>query len=164
MNPRIVNEKLAGAGEAEATLRLLAGVAAPEGLAERVKAGLQASEVGPVRGRVLAWPAGLEMQRGGWLQAAAAAALLLAVAGGGWGVARWVAPEQTTQGFPVAARPALQGGFSAAGAMRRPETLVGPLAPVPALQKKRQTSVGTVRHGKAENKAQPKEGRSSESR
>jgi hypothetical protein len=157
MNSTIVNGKTEGWSEAEATLRLIAGVPVPEGLAERVKAGLKTVEAEPAKARVLAWPARGSMQ-GGWLQGAAAAALLLAVAGGGWGAYRWVAPSPAMQTLPMAARPAMQGGFSAAGAMRRPETLVGPIAPlaVTATPAKKRANATPTKHVKPVVKAGPK--------
>jgi len=71
-----------GRGEAEATLRLIARLPAPEGLEERVRASLRAA---PRRGRILAWPAAFRPESG-WMRAAAAAAIVFVVAGGGWGV------------------------------------------------------------------------------
>jgi hypothetical protein len=155
MNPMIVNEKSESVSEAEATLRLIASLSVPEGLAERMKSGLAAAEPSTARGHVLAWPV---KASGGWLQGAAAAALLLAIAGGGWSAYKWVAPIAALQPVPTAARPAMQGGFSAAGAMRRPETLVGPLAPVPtaANPTKKGASATLAKHGKPTGKAGPK--------
>src|SRR5580704_6423005 len=71
-----------GGGDAEATLRLIARLEAPDGLEDRVHAKLLAA---PRRGRVLAWP-GSFVPAVGWLRAAAAAAIVCVVAGGGWGV------------------------------------------------------------------------------
>jgi len=116
------------AGSAEETLRLIARLPAPEGLEERVKAGLRSA---PTRARVLAWP-GSSPLAGGWLRAAAAAAIVFVVAGGGWGIYSRVQPGQPVRGIagPHVGAP---GGFSEGGAVRRPATLVGPTvtAPVP---------------------------------
>jgi hypothetical protein len=122
MTEKIVNT------EFEATLKLVAAVAAPEGLAERVKARLAADGAVPVRGRLLSWPSPRGM-RAEWLRGAVAAALLAAVAVGGALAYRWVAPVPVAHKAPAIARPAAQSGFSTAGAMRTPKTLVGPLAP-----------------------------------
>ena len=139
MNPRIGK---AEQSEAEATLRLLASLPEPEGLAARMKAGLQAA---PAKGRLLTWPERGGMAAGARLRIAAAAVLALAVVGGGWGAYRWVAPAPEARTAPAVARPAMQSGFSTAGAMRTPQTLVGPAAPMtPNTEKK----TPAARHGK----------------
>jgi hypothetical protein len=112
---------------AEATLRLLARLPAPEGLEERVKAGLRAA---PRRGRVLAWP-GAFSPATGWLRAAAAASIVFVVFGGGWGIYSRVQPGQPARGI-AGPRVAGPGQFSAGDAMRRPQTLVGPTLTNPA--------------------------------
>ena len=110
----------------------------PERLEERVKAGLQLAEK---PGRVLGWPserrAGSQggWMRAGWLRGAAAAAIALVVVGGGWGIYARVEPAQSAK---IGAVPAgkQNGAFSEAGAMRRPQTLVGPtVKPKPAAPK-----------------------------
>jgi hypothetical protein len=121
-----------GGGDAEATLRLIAKLAAPDGLEDRVHARLITA---PRRGRVLAWP-GAVIPAGGWLRAAAAAAIVCVVAGGGWGVYSRVQPGQSAQGIAGthitsqgAGQGAGQGQFSTGDAVRRPSTLNGPAAP-----------------------------------
>jgi hypothetical protein len=120
-----------GAGEApspaEATLRLIARLPAPQGLEERVKAGLRSA---PRSARILAWPGPLPLT-GGWLRAAAAAAIVFVVAGGGWGIYSRVQPGQPARGIagPHAGAP---GAFTQGGAVRRPQTLVGPTVTPPA--------------------------------
>ena len=134
------------------TLRMIARMPAPEGLEERVKAGLH---LAGTPGRVLAWPAARRAQsegagsmigpgvsmpsvrapgvrdRIGWVRTgcargAAAAAIALAVAGGGWGIYSRVEPAQSAKAVAIPqAKPA--GAFSEAGAMRRPLTLTGPV-------------------------------------
>jgi hypothetical protein len=127
----------ADSGEFEATLRLIAGLPSPEGLAERVQAGLSAATGASAgRARVLAWPVALRSQNG-WLQSslarsAAAVAIAAVVVGGGWGVYSRVQPEQQNRAITVSPRTATQGGFSSAGAMRTPQTLNGPVAARPA--------------------------------
>jgi hypothetical protein len=108
-------------GEAEATLRLIASLPAPKGLEDRVHAALHEA---PHRARVLAWPVSLSSE---WLRAAAAAAIVFVVAGGGWGIYAHVQPGAAVQGI-AAPGPHLSapGGFSEGGAVRRPQTLVGP--------------------------------------
>ncbi len=110
-----------GAGQAEATLRLIARLPAPEGLEDRVHAGLRSA---PQRGRVLAWPRALN---GDWMRAAAAAAIVCVIAGGGWGIYSRVTPGQAG-GIAVPRG----SGFSEGGAIRRPQTLQGPVVTHPA--------------------------------
>jgi hypothetical protein len=129
-------------GGYEETLRLIAGLPAPEGLEERVHAALRRA---PRAGRVLAWPAALRLE-GGWMRAAAAAAIVAVVAGGGWGVVRHVQPGQTAGGSAVMPHMAAPGGFSTGGAMRTPQTLHGPVAPVLAAPKAGKPAA--ARHGK----------------
>jgi hypothetical protein len=113
------------------TLRMIARMPVPEKLEERVKAGLQLAEK---PGRVLGWPSERRAEsvgvqggwmRAGWARGAAAAAIALVVVGGGWGIYARVEPAQSAKGGAV---PALKrsGTFSEAGAMRRPQTLMGP--------------------------------------
>jgi len=139
------------------TLRMIARMPAPEGLEDRVKAGLHLAE-GPRR--VLAWPAARRAQSGravsvsapsvrmasvwapgvrvrtgwvrtGWARGAAAAAIALAVAGGGWGIYSRIEPAQSAKAVATPqAKPsatAQTGAFGEAGAMRRPLTLAGPV-------------------------------------
>lgn len=116
---------------ADETLRMIARLPAPDGLEERVKAGLRLAER---PGRVLAWPSGRNEEivwaenkwmRSGWARGAAAAAIALVVAGGGWGIYTRIVPAQSAK---TVALPQAQpsGKFSEAGAMRRPQTLEGP--------------------------------------
>jgi len=116
-----------GAGEAEETLRLIARLPAPVGLEDRVHAGLRSA---PRSARVLAWPAAFS-PAGGWLRAAAAAAIVFVVAGGGWGIYAHVKPGEPAHGI-AGPRIAPPGGFTEGGAVRRPQTLVGPVVTHPA--------------------------------
>jgi hypothetical protein len=111
-------------GEADATLRLIASLPAPEKLVERVQDGLR---TGAWRGggRVLDWPVAAR-QDFNWLRGAAAAAIVGVVVGGAW----WISATAPVSGgsavaAPVHVRPA--GGFSNAGAMHTPDTLNGPV-------------------------------------
>jgi hypothetical protein len=124
-----------GAGEAEKTLRLIARLPAPQGLEDRVQAGLHSA---PRGGRVFAWPVSQAggWQAGEWMRAAAAAVIVFVVAGGGWGIYSRVEPGQPGRGMagpgvtgPRLAGPRLAapGRFSEGGAVRRPQTLVGPV-------------------------------------
>jgi hypothetical protein len=130
--------KDSGAGEApssaEVTLRLIARLPAPQGLEDRVRAGLRSA---PRSARILAWPSPLA---GGWLRAAAAAAIVFVVAGGGWGIYSRVQPGHPARGIagPHASAP---GAFTQGGAVRRPQTLVGPTVthPAPAATPKTKT-------------------------
>jgi hypothetical protein len=108
--------------QAEATLRLIASLPAPEGLEERVQAGLRAA---PRKARVLAWP-GAFSPVGGWLRAAAAAGIVFVVAGGGWSVYSRVQPGGPVHGV-AGPRMVAPGTFTEGGAVRRPQTLVGPV-------------------------------------
>jgi hypothetical protein len=149
----------------EDTLHLIAQVPVPEGLAERVQAGLDSElKAGPRRGRVLAWPVKPSSSTN-WMRSAAAAAIVFVVAGGGWGVYSHVQPGPTAKGAtpPHVAAP---GGFSNAGAMRTPQTLIGPVlthqeaqpqSANPAAKVPTQAAQKHVRHAKSSsaNKAAP---------
>ena len=121
--------KNSGAEEVEETLRLIARLPAPKGLEDRVQAGLRTA---PRSARILAWPGPLWLG-GGWLRAAAAAAIVCVVAGGGWGIYSRVQPGRSLPGV-AGPRVAGPGQFSTGEAVRRPQTLVGPVVtkPVPA--------------------------------
>ena len=126
------NASNTGTNAAEATLRLIATLPAPQGLEERVIAGMQSA---PRPARVLYWPGTVSSRgalvqrgwiRGGWMRGAAAAAIVFAVAGGGWGIYTRVQPSQPGK-MLVMPRSGVPGGFSGAGAIRTPETLHGPV-------------------------------------
>jgi hypothetical protein len=113
----------------EDTLRLIASLPAPEGLADRVESGLRHT---PPTGRVLNWRGRLRPS-GGWMQStmargAAAAAIVCVVAGGGWRIYSGVEPAPAAKVVAMPARVAPGGnGFSQAGAKRVPLTLDGPV-------------------------------------
>lgn len=115
-----------GWGTAEETLRLIARLPAPEGLADRMQAGLRTA---PRRGSLVGWPVAM-IPISGWAQTAAfrgvaAAAIVCVVAGGGWRVYSHVPVKPTTR---LAVMPARVGaGFSSAGAVHTPDTLAGPV-------------------------------------
>ncbi len=122
-------ERCVGAGSGEETLRLIASLPVPEGLADRVQSGLRTA---PQTGRVLNWHGPLR-PAGGWMQStvargAAAAAIVCVVAGGGWRIYSRVQPAPTANVIVMPARvsPA-NGGFSQSGAKRVPQTLDGPV-------------------------------------
>ena len=113
---------------AETTLRLIASLPAPEGLEDRIQAGVLAA---PRKARILAWPAA-HTPTGGWthsewMRAAAAAAIVFVVAGGGWGVYSRVQQPPSARVIVLPPHGAAQRGFSSAGAMRTPQTLNGPV-------------------------------------
>lgn len=111
---------------AEETLRLLAELPAPAGLEVRVHAALQAE---PRSGRVLSWPGrGVAAD---WRRGVAAAALVAAIAGGSWAVYSRVQPAESMRAVEMP-RVTGSGGFSNAGAMRTPQTLIPPAAEAPA--------------------------------
>jgi hypothetical protein len=132
-----------GMGEFEETLRLIASLSVPEGLEERVQAGLHA-ETSTVsrRARILRWPV-MPRVENAWMQnlarAAAAAAIVAVVVGGGWGISSRFQPAQPSSAVAVPPRSAGQnghtgqGGFSSAGAMRTPQTLNGPIIEHPVV-------------------------------
>ncbi len=112
----------------EESLRLIAGLPAPEGLEDRIHAALRAASR---HGRVLVWPAALRADAA-WVRAAAAAAIVFVVAGGGWGVYSRMQPLQSGKAPAVPARLGTAGGFSDAAARRTPETLNRPVVSEPA--------------------------------
>jgi hypothetical protein len=138
-------------GSADETLRIVAGLPAPSGLEDRVRAALHHAQIDDNqrqpdgsgvnrRGRVLAWPSALKPQTG-WMRTAAAAAIVFVVAGGGWGV--YTRVEQNRPAAKILVMPprlGAPGGFSPVGAVRTPETLTGPkvipVTPVTAAQAK----------------------------
>jgi hypothetical protein len=131
------NDSGAGAGRnqvpasAEETLRLIARLAAPEGLEERIETGLRAAAgAASSRALILRWPVALRRESA-WMRGAAAAAIVFVVVGGGWGICSRIAPLQPPS-FIALPHIAPPGGFSSAGAMRTPQTLHGPLVAHPA--------------------------------
>jgi hypothetical protein len=114
-------------GAVEATLRLIAALPAPDGLEDRVVAGLRTA---PRTARILHWPAGLRPTNS-WMRGAAAAAIVFVVAGGGWGIYTRVQPTQPARVIVMPPRVGATGGFSNAGAMRTPQTLNGPVVANP---------------------------------
>jgi hypothetical protein len=143
--------RTSGSGEFEETLRLIARLSAPEGLEERVQAGLRtATSTASHRARILRWPVALRRENA-WMQnlarMAAAAAIVAVVVGGGWGISFRFQPVQLSSAITIPERGAGQtgqtgqtgqigqvgqGGFSSAGAMRTPQTLNGPIIAAPA--------------------------------
>jgi hypothetical protein len=119
-------------GGFEETLRLIARLSAPEGLEERVRAGLRAATLTELpKTRILRWPVALRLDND-WMRAAAAAAIVAVVVGGGWGISSRFQPAQPSSAIAVPLRGAGQTGFSSAGAMRTPQTLNGPIVAHPA--------------------------------
>jgi hypothetical protein len=118
---------------AEETLRLIASLPAPDGLAGRVQARLATP---PRRGFLSAW-SGFGLN--GWmyspaLRGCAAAVIVLVVAGGGWRIYSRVQPAGSANNVIVLpARVGTSGGFSNAGAIHKPDTLNGPVLARPAL-------------------------------
>jgi len=118
---------------AEATLRLIASLPAPQGLEGRIQAALKTA---PRPARILQWPTALA-PGSHWMRAAAAAAIVFVVAGGGWGIYTRVQPAQPNQPARLGVLPPHTGaaaGFSSAGAMRTPQTLTGPVVAPTAAQ------------------------------
>jgi hypothetical protein len=143
-------------GEADATLRLIAELPAPDGLSERVKGRLQAKSVEAARGggRLLEWPTRASAGHGqlqNWMRSAAAAAIVGVVSGGAWWIYASVAPAGggSAVAAPVSVHRA--GGFTTAGAMRTPETLKGPVL-THEVEKKAEPAKKDVQAGKKSTK------------
>ena len=161
MNSSIQKPFDSSSGNYEETLRLIAQLSAPEGLEERVQAGLRtATSKDSGRARILHWPMALRLENA-WMQnlarAAAAAAIVTVVVGGGWGISSRFQPAQPSSAVAVPPHSAGQsgqigqGGFSGAGAMRTPQTLNGPVVAHPATvapQTAKPAVKTSVQHGK----------------
>jgi hypothetical protein len=127
-------DRNAGALAAEETLRMIALMPAPEGLEDRVKAGLGSS---PRRAAVIAWPSSLA---GSWMRGAAAAAIVVVVAGGGWGVYSHIQLAPVPAAAVEQQMPNGTGAFSTAGARHVPQTVEGPVVAAPVIEEKKQTA------------------------
>jgi len=151
---------VSGSGAADETLRLIARISAPEGLEERVQAGLRAASVArnsaAGKARILRWPVALRLENA-WLQnlaRAAAAAIVAMVVGVGWGISSRFQPAKPSSAIavpPHGAGQSGQGGFSSAGAMRTPQTLNGPVvahSAAVAPQTAKPAAKTPARHGK----------------
>ena len=112
--------------EVEQTLKLIATISAPQGLEERVKAGIRSAHRSH---GLLAFPS-LPSPTENWFRAAAAAAIVFVVIGGGWGIY-----SRVPAAGPTAVAPQMRpsNGFSNAGAVRVPQTLQAPVVSEPAL-------------------------------
>ncbi|HTM15847.1 MAG TPA: hypothetical protein VL135_03045 [Terracidiphilus sp.] len=157
MSPEDRNERSAGALAEEDTLRMIAMLAAPEGLEDRVKAGLRSA---PRRGAVIAWPSasGEGWMHSAGMRAAAAAAIVLAVAGGGWGVYSHIQIAPVPSAFVEQPLQNGAGRFSTAGAMHVPKTVQGPVVAAPVVEKQKQEA------GKASQKPERQAGKKSKAR
>jgi len=138
---------------AEDTLRLIAGLPAPEGLADRVQAGLRTA---PRTASILRWPHALR-PTGGWMhsavaRSAAAAAIVCVVAGGGWEVYSRIQPAPSARVVVMPPRVAPGSvGFSSSTAMRVPQTLDGPVVPKPITAKPQTGGILNAPGGPARN-------------
>jgi len=141
-----------GSGGFEESLRMIARLPAPEGLEERVIAGVRAGA--GRRARILEFPAVLR-PGSDWMRGAAAAAIVLVVAGGGWGIYARVQRPQAARVIAMPVRGTAPGGFSNAGAMRTPNTLNGPVVPVAVTAKKTQTGATVLTVKKANRRMGP---------
>jgi hypothetical protein len=111
--------------EPEETLRLVARLPPPTGLADRVHSRLERIPAAPHRSFWTLW---MPVQR---LQLAGAALLVLAIAGSTWTV------RHARSGHAQVVQPAAQGpAFGSAGAERHPSSLTPIKAPPPAPRKK----------------------------
>jgi hypothetical protein len=149
------DESIAGASGSssfEETLRLIARLAPPEGLEERVQAGLKAAPASS-GARILAWPVEKRIEGfwmgSSWMRSAAAAAIVAVVIGGSWSIYSRVQSIQPVRAVTVPLHFYSQGGFSSAGAMRTPQTLNGPIVTHPALAAPRPSLHPAAKTGKA---------------
>lgn len=147
-------ERPVGHGPGEETLRMIAILPAPGGLADRVKSGLATA---PQAGRILMWRGPLR-PAGGWqyssfARGAAAAAIVCVVAGGGWQVYSRVQPLAPARVVVSPPPIAPSGrGFSQSNAAHVPDTVVGPVLrhPVPPT-----SDVNAVEKMPAQSKSAP---------
>jgi hypothetical protein len=140
-----------GPGEAERTLRIIAGLPAPEGLEDRI---MDALSRAPRTASVLPWPEG---KRGGWMggsliRGAAAAAIVFVVGGGSWTVYSRAHPPQAPKVIAMP-RVAAPRGFATGGAMRTPQTLNGPTLAHPVQAPQRQVSAPAAKKPQKRGKA-----------
>ncbi len=135
MNPsmegRRAEDRNSGALAAEETLRMIAKMPAPEGLEDRLKAGLRSA---PRRATVIAWPFAPVQ---GWTRGAAAAAIVLVVAGGGWGVYSHIQVAPLPSAMTEPQMPNGAGAFSTAGAKHVPQTVEGPVVAAPVIEEQK---------------------------
>lgn len=131
MNSLRPNDNRDGVLNAEETLRLVARLPAPDGLAERVQASLVAP---PQRSAFMNWGGlGRGWMYNSFLRGCAAAAIVVIVAGGGWSIYTRVPASPSAKMDDTPARVGPGGGFSNSGALRKPDTLNGPVLAHPAV-------------------------------
>jgi hypothetical protein len=117
----------------EDTLRLIAGIPAPEGLTDRVRTRLRTA---PRTAGLIPWPIAGTMAfriHSPAFRTAAAAAIVGIVGGGGWQIFSHVQNAPSANAVVQPARIGNSGGFSNAGAMRTPDTLDRPVLKDPAI-------------------------------
>lgn len=166
MNPFPQNHIPEPVLKAEETLRMIACAPAPHGLVDRVQANLT---LAPRPSWATSWRTSFT----GWmyspaLRGFAAAAIVCVVAGGGWSIYMHVQPAPTARVIETPARVGGSGAFSNAGAMRKPDTLNGPVLAKPVAPEKqtagsaagpatpaRKGTKASTRHKKAANPSQP---------
>ena len=123
-------DRSASVADAERTLRAIAKLPAPEGIADRVKTRLHTA---PRKAGAIARPS--TVGSGRWaqfapLRAAAAAAIVMAVGGGAWELYTHIQIAPQPAAFVAPLHTDGSRGLSSAGAVRKPQTLDGPvLAP-----------------------------------
>ncbi len=115
------DERTGKAGPAEETLRVIAGLPAPDGLVDRVQTRLRTA---PRSARLLSWP--MVFGPGGWVygpavRGAAAAAIVCVVAGGGWRIYSHVQPAASARVITMPAPASPARGFSTAGSVHTPD-------------------------------------------
>jgi hypothetical protein len=112
---------------AEETLRLIASLPAPDGLAERVQTRLATA---PRMGQILSWPQGLVSGGrlyGNAMRGAAAAAIVCVVVGGGWRIYSRVQPGPSARVVVMPAPVGPPRGFSIGGSVHMPDPHIGPV-------------------------------------
>lgn len=150
-------DRNAAAIEAEKTLRLIATLPAPEGIEERLKAGLRSA---PRPAMVVGWPMAAG-SRNSWMhtsamRAAAAAAIVFVVAGGGWEVYSHIRVASVPAAVVASPQISGQSGLSTAGTRRVPQTLEGPVNAAPLMVKQKvKSSSAMVAHAKTRSAKKP---------
>lgn len=144
---RLIENRNDGALAAEETLRMIAVLPAPDGLEERMKAGLRSA---PPRTKVISWPNSLGAS---WTRGAAAAAIVLVVAGGGWGVYSHIQVAPVPAAAVEPQMPNGAGAFSTAGAKHVPQTVEGPVVAAPVIEEHDAENAGQIPQKRAEHKS-----------
>jgi hypothetical protein len=135
MKPQKQNGNMGPGDTVDETLRVIANLPAPEGLADRVQVRLRKA---PRSTRILFWPPAFApgiMGYGHALRGAAAAAIVCVVVGGGWRIYSHVQPGPSARVILMPAPASPPRGFSTAGSMHTPDprpVILHQIAPQPS--------------------------------